>query len=159
MPHSHTPSGTAAAPPKLGPARTERLRLAALPSAPGTARRFTTDLLNAWNLRALAADCGLVVSELVTNSVNHTGRPAPTDYADLYDHTPATIALQLSYTGAILLVEVWDHSEERPVRRHPGAAEESGRGLLLVEALTTAWGHCPAEQGGKVTWACWNTAS
>ena len=36
---------------------------------------------------------------------------------------------------------------------NPGQTPETGRGLPLVEALSTKWGHyAPESQGGKIVW-------
>ena len=53
-----------------------------------------------------------------------------------------------------LLVEVWDQAPGIPVLREAAGDEESGRGLILVNAISEKWGWNPAEgQPGKVVWA------
>ena len=67
-----------------------------------------------------------------------------------------------------VLVEVWDSNPEPPVRADPDLTAESGRGLLLVEAVSATWGYyhvtedasngSPGPDGerqptGKVVWA------
>ncbi|TQF06323.1 ATP-binding protein [Kitasatospora acidiphila] len=54
--------------------------------------------------------------------------------------------------GTDLLIEVTDSSELTPVRRCASELDEGGRGLLLVQELTSLWGWHPVE-GGKVVWA------
>jgi hypothetical protein len=44
-------------------------------------------------------------------------------------------------------------SSQPPVRMDIGADAESGRGLLLVEAVSHGWGWYPAPDGRKVVWA------
>jgi anti-sigma regulatory factor (Ser/Thr protein kinase) len=51
------------------------LRLAALPNAVGSARRFVQHQLSVWRLDDLIEDVALVVSELASNSVKATGPP------------------------------------------------------------------------------------
>jgi hypothetical protein len=51
-----------------------------------------------------------------------------------------------------VVVFVWDASPRPPTRADPGADTESGRGLLLVEALSEHWGYFSPD-GGKVAWA------
>jgi hypothetical protein len=51
-------------------------------------------------------------------------------------------------------IEVWDGLDRMPQRGPDLALEaESGRGLVLVEALSTRWGAYPTAGGGKVVWA------
>ncbi|MGW1053551.1 ATP-binding protein [Streptomyces sp. NPDC002521] len=81
-------------------------------------------------------DLKLLTTEVVTNSIRHT---------------QASCVVCVRWTGERLRVEVTD---VEPSLVSPSCAElmdESGRGLLLVEALAAAWGcqPCPA---GKTTW-------
>lgn len=134
---------------------TSDLMLAALPSAVSTARRFTTLQLGEWGLAHLAEAAELVVSEIVTNAVRHTGTLVPpTGYADLHARTPATIVLRLRVAAGHLFTEVWDRSERPPQPAHPGDTDETGRGLLLVAACATGWSWYPSQQQpGKVVHA------
>lgn len=50
-----------------------------------------------------------------------------------------------------LTVEVSDRSLRLPQPRLAAEGDESGRGLLLVRALTDDWGVRPADEG-KATW-------
>jgi hypothetical protein len=52
-----------------------------------------------------------------------------------------------------LLILVWDASPLPPVRMNTSGDAENGRGLLLVETLSTRWGFFACQHGGKVTWA------
>jgi hypothetical protein len=63
--------------------------------------------------------------------------------------------LWLCSDWARLLVLAGDHSYAQPVRMQPGASAERGRGLVVVEALSTGWGWYPATSRGlaKVVWA------
>ncbi|MER5642645.1 ATP-binding protein [Kitasatospora sp. NPDC002227] len=62
------------------------------------------------------------------------------------------ITLVAQLMAGELLIEVFDQSPAMPRRRPSDDFAENGRGLLLVEALSTAWGWHPAP-GGKVVWA------
>jgi hypothetical protein len=53
--------------------------------------------------------------------------------------------------GARVLIHVWDASDELPVRQQAGPDDDSGRGLLLVESLSVAWGSELQASGGKIT--------
>ncbi|MFF0698551.1 ATP-binding protein [Streptomyces tendae] len=52
-------------------------------------------------------------------------------------------------TDVHVVIEVDDGSPCTPVLRCPGPDDESGRGLLLVQALAEAWGVSP---DGTTTW-------
>src|SRR6478752_1943945 len=92
------------------------------------ARRFAREQLEQWGATGVLDSVSLVVSELVTNAVVHTG-------------TPARLALQLQ--GADLRVEVEDHHPGRAVPmvpERPQDRSEHGRGLLITASLSSAWG-------------------
>ena len=59
---------------------------------------------------------------------------------------------------ARLLILVWDASPLPPVRVSPSADAENGRGLLLVETLSTRWNYFLHHGGGKVVWSLLDTA-
>jgi anti-sigma regulatory factor (Ser/Thr protein kinase) len=85
-------------------------------------------------------DALLLISELVTNAVLHGGPP---------------IVLAIDCDGEGLHVRVRDGSPAEPRRRSADADAEGGRGLTLVELLTTTWGVAPvADQRGpgKEVW-------
>ncbi|HEV3382209.1 MAG TPA: ATP-binding protein, partial [Trebonia sp.] len=83
-----------------------------------------------------------VISELVTNAVEAT------QAARL--NTP----VRLTLIGGLrtLLVAVWDASPEPPVPAAAADDDESGRGLLIVQALSARWDwkQAPPGRGGKV---------
>jgi CheY-like chemotaxis protein len=106
-------------------------------SAP-KARRFVGSALENWGLGALEYDTSLIVSELVTNALLHAG---------------SAVRVTLKRSQQLLRVEVWDGSLDRvPDPKAPVELEEHGRGLMLVSALSRAWGIEPAADG-KVVWA------
>lgn len=120
------------------------LDLGAILTAPGCARAWTRQILWEWGLSSLADTADIVVSELVTNAVMASraiGRPV--------------VRLILSFDRGELAVLVRDDHPGAPQTRHPGADDESGRGLLLAEALSDRLGWYPLEDGGpgKVVWA------
>ena len=128
------------------PARTAGLDLPATPESAGTARHFAHAQLAEWRLAALVDDVDLVISELITNALLHAR-------ADRRVSPRATIRLDLEYTGNnTLYCRVADDSALPPAPEQAGDTAESGRGLLLVEALSTAWGWSH-EAPGKVVWA------
>jgi anti-sigma regulatory factor (Ser/Thr protein kinase) len=124
------------------------LELGSLPGAVPCARLHTRQLLWEWQLTVLSGTAELLVSELVTNAVQITQADART----------APVRLWLLADRARLLMLVWDASPLPPVRVSPDGEAENGRGLLLVEALSTRWDHFGHHSGGKVVWALCDTA-
>ena len=56
--------------------------------------------------------------------------------------------------GKQIVTFVWDPSPQPPVVNDAADDAENGRGLLLVEGLSTRWGwYFVAGLGGKVVWA------
>jgi anti-sigma regulatory factor (Ser/Thr protein kinase) len=126
------------------------LELGALDGAVPSARLHARHVLREWGLAAPADDAELVVSELVTNGVQASRAM-----------THAAIRLWLASDQAQVMICTWDASPRPPVRMDASPDAEHGRGLLLVEAVSTQWGWFPAEPGGpragghhgKVIWA------
>lgn len=107
-------------------------------------RHFLLRTLRTWGLATLADNALLLASELLTNAVCHARGP---------------LTLRVWYSPRELGVEVTDRSTTpRPRARIADDAEESGRGLMLVEALADAWG-TRAEAVGKTVWFTLLTAS
>jgi hypothetical protein len=62
--------------------------------------------------------------------------------------------MSLYVVGDALRIEVTDTRGDRlPRLRHTAADAESGRGLLLVEALADRWGFVPGPPPRKTVWA------
>jgi len=55
-------------------------------------------------------------------------------------------------SGTCLTLEFWDDGAGVPKQVTPGDDDVSGRGLLLVEALSRRWGYTRSALGGKVVW-------
>ena len=101
------------------------------------ARELVVAQCSAWGLQGLCDDAALVVTELVANAVRHAG----TD-------------IEISFTHLVsgLRLEVKDGSR-RPLRHRTAlSSDEGGRGLLLVDALSTRYG-VVGEADGKRVWA------
>ena len=113
-----------------------RQRLPLGTASPGAARRFTGSTLSTWGLDAHGDVAELLVSELVTNAINH-GR--------------TTCLLELTATPTVLRAAVADDGEGAPRLRYAGPEDESGRGLAIVDALASRWGVEPTSSG-KVVW-------
>ena len=129
------------------------LAIGALPTATPCARLHARNIACEWGLHGLADTIELVVSELVTNAVKaSTDRDQRPHYTD--QHGLAWIHLRLSTDRRAALVEVWDENVTLPAPNQPGLDDESGRGLMLVEALAERWGWALAStRRGKIVWA------
>ncbi|MGW6916133.1 ATP-binding protein [Kitasatospora sp. NPDC054939] len=105
----------------------------------------------------------LVVSELVTNAVVHTGCPAvlrlclpmegnPLDGTRAAGGEPGDGTACESAVAGPLRVEVADASQVAPAPRHAGGDVDAtnGRGLELVELLCDRWGWYPDGSGKRV---------
>lgn len=106
------------------------------------ARRYTRSTLARWGLDKAADDIELIACELITNAIT----------ASAALPFRANVGLLLAACPGRLVVMVSDASRAQPVRRRDGGEGVTGRGLGIVEALTTAWGWVP-EAHGKVVWA------
>jgi anti-sigma regulatory factor (Ser/Thr protein kinase) len=114
------------------------------PAEVGRARRWARSRLAGSGIKAdeaLAETLILLVSELVTNAVVHTGCPA---------------VLRLSLPGAatepsIVRLEVADSSDRAPVPTCADGDATGGRGLALVDGLADRWGWS-SEGVGKRIW-------
>jgi anti-sigma regulatory factor (Ser/Thr protein kinase) len=93
----------------------------------------------------------LLVSELVTNAVRFTGTPALGQrHPGRADASQITLSLRRFREG--LLVEVHDTGSSRPIRSAAGEYAETGRGLMLIDALSTEWSYFFPPGGGKVVY-------
>ncbi|OQR62161.1 diguanylate cyclase [Streptomyces maremycinicus] len=110
--------------------------LAAAPVSVPEGRTFLHKALTSWNCTERADDALLLLSETLTNAVQHSEGP---------------IGLHLHRTATDLTVEVSDRSPQLPQPRAPVEHAESGRGLILVRALAADWGVRPTDEG-KATW-------
>jgi GAF domain-containing protein/serine phosphatase RsbU (regulator of sigma subunit)/anti-sigma regulatory factor (Ser/Thr protein kinase) len=106
-------------------------------SSASEARRFLTETVGSWGLHPDAAhDAALVLTELVTNAVLHTRSPV------------RLVARRLPGT---LRVEVHDGSHVLPTRRSHDVEASTGRGLELVDSVSSRWG-VHATDAGKAVW-------
>ncbi|MFD6115381.1 ATP-binding protein [Streptomyces yangpuensis] len=86
-----------------------------------------------------AGDAELCVTELLANVVRHLGEGTP-------------VTLRISGRAARTRVELTDPAPAaRPVRREADTADESGRGLALLDALALRWGVTQGH-GTKTVW-------
>lgn len=121
--------------------RRASLRLEPAPAAPARARRMITEICREWGIDDLIGPATLIVSELVSNAVQHAG---------------TAMTVDASLRGEHLCLSVRDHHPQAPTvpDRAPvdGPPTVGGRGLQLIESYATSWGsHAAAD--GKTVWA------
>jgi anti-sigma regulatory factor (Ser/Thr protein kinase) len=85
-----------------------------------------------------AEAASLVVSELLANAIVHSERP----------DEPIEIAVACSEQR--IHIEVVDHNGQPPAQREIKVDAPSGRGLMIVDALTSDWGWNSLEDGNRV---------
>jgi anti-sigma regulatory factor (Ser/Thr protein kinase) len=123
--------------------RVASITLADDPRSPGRARAWTESRLDSWEIDDEGVTT-LLVSELVTNAVKHAR---------------ATSTLTLAVAAGMIEVSVTDGGSPRLVipaqsdmtaRGSTRVISESGRGLMIVEALADTWGVTPAGRRKQV---------
>ena len=110
--------------------------LAPEPESPRAARSFVIDWLRIWDYGCLVDAVGLVMSELASNTVQHTGSEFTVGIEDL---------------GAGIRVTVQDPVSAPPVLRTAAETDLNGRGMTIVDVLSDAWGTEVVPEG-KVVW-------
>jgi hypothetical protein len=124
---------------------TERLKatLPPEPDSPSIARNLVSDACLAWDRVELLHPSRAVMSELVTNAIEHA-------------RTEATVVVSLRGAGVHLSVADGVTAPPRLLRmsrvRRDQPLDEHGWGLHMVDALAVAWGSLPTSTG-KVVWA------
>jgi anti-sigma regulatory factor (Ser/Thr protein kinase) len=129
------------------------LALAALPTSPFWARRYTRLFLNSCRgiSEGTAETAELLVSELVSNAVRFARNPGRTlRYSERAD--AGLISLSLRHFREGLLIEVYDGDSNPPIRSLADEYAESGRGLMLIDALSKEWSYFFPPGGGKVVY-------
>jgi anti-anti-sigma factor len=121
------------------PATRAALRLVSTAEAPTLARSFVDESCEQWHVSPEVTEAlRLISTELVTNVVIHA-------------HTAMRLILRRSRRHIHLAVV---DEEPRPatLRRPASPQSPTGRGLIFVEAFSSAWG-CTPTATGKSTWA------
>jgi anti-sigma regulatory factor (Ser/Thr protein kinase) len=120
-------------------ARVVQFSVAGDPAAVGPARHELRDALRDWDLDPDAIDrATLCLSELVTNAVVHAASGSWVRVTN----DAGSVAVTVRSPGAPL--PGLDHGVDDPLQVH-------GRGLQLVEALSSSWGS-EVQGGGLTTW-------
>ncbi len=108
------------------------------PTSVGAARRFVRDVLKTRRLDdGVVSTVELLTSEVVTNAIVHA-RSGP--------------QLAVEVNDELVRVAVRDSSPDLPVRRLGRLDDLSGRGVVIVEELASAWGVERERSGAKRVW-------
>ncbi|MFE5534408.1 ATP-binding protein [Streptomyces sp. NPDC056492] len=110
------------------------VQLSATPRGARLGRMLAIEQLRAWGLPFEAP--GQIIAELSANAITH-GRVPGRDFK-----------LALTVTPGTLLIEVTDTRSDRIPK-----IRDTGRGLLLVEALADRWGVREGPAPWKAVWA------
>ena len=129
------------------------VRLPADPLSAAAARRFLADGLRAWDLTELADDSALVLTEMCSNATLHSGA----QYFEVsIERLPGrSLRVAVADDGAVPAAAV----VARPAPLRPAEDEDdpdefitTGRGLLIISALSQQWGVRDMPTG-KIVWA------
>ncbi len=114
-----------------------QLRLVPEITAPRRARTFVAEACAAWHREQYSELGQLVVSELVSNAVLHSG---------------TTIEVEVRLGEDRLRLRVHDDGDGLPAVVPPERRMVGGVGLDLVSKVARSWGVTPGPHGGKDVW-------
>lgn len=115
------------------------MELLPVSGAPRRARNEVTDACVRWDVPELVAPATLIISELVSNVV---------------DHARTLMTIEVMRRDSDLYLAVHDGVSAPPVPRDRDGRDVTmrGRGLILVAAAATTWGYEDRDDG-KTVWA------
>jgi anti-sigma regulatory factor (Ser/Thr protein kinase) len=117
-------------------------------SSPKVARRWAANTLKEVVNDDMAYDITVCLSELVTNSLEHT---TPT-----IDRKDLTCKIHVRSLPSVTLIHVEcidpGSQQSTPNRRPASDTDINGRGLKIVESLADEWGHDDTVPGQRTTW-------
>lgn len=127
-------------------AKRAHARLAPTPEAPAVARKLVDKACRDWGVPHLIADAQLIISELVSNAVEHA-------------HTDIDVTVRCHRNHLRLGVGDRNATPPRPALTAGAGAGVAvrGRGLPMVAARALRWGTI-AGADGKIVWAALSTA-
>jgi anti-sigma regulatory factor (Ser/Thr protein kinase) len=109
-------------------------------SSVAPARRWAREKFEAAGLDPEIRDVlVLLISEVVTNAVEHAAPP---------------LLLRIETGSDMTRVEVMDRARDLPILRDPEPFDTGGRGIKFVNDLSTRWGTEPPDgpDGSKTVW-------
>jgi hypothetical protein len=140
-----------------------RLDLGALPGAVPCARLHARLVLTEWGQAQAGDSVELIVSELMTNALRACTDPVAGRPGYDAEGRQLPLGLRLASDRRQVLVEIWDGNLAPPVPGQTSLEGETGRGLLMVEAVSSRWGYyyparqsrgtAPDARAAKVVWA------
>lgn len=108
------------------------------PAAVSGARRFLRRTLKEWGIdEELVDNATLCLSELVTNAVIHS-------------HTGCLVRVVLEHSVLTTTILDWGAAHPASVAKVADPLQVHGRGLQVVEALASRWGHRLDNEGASV---------
>lgn len=116
-------------------ARPETLTVPSVPRSVAAVRRFAVAACDGCP-EEVRETVALLVSEVATNALVHGS---------------GDVEVSVRRRDGLLRVEVADGSTDAPVPRAADAEAEGGRGLALVDALSSGWG-TELTPSGKTVW-------
>jgi len=120
----------------LGSLRVLCVDLPPEPTSATRARALAREQLSAMCTRDALDTIALLVTELVTNAILHARTP---------------LQLTLETQPGLVRICVEDESNEQPTLQHYEPDAVTGRGLVLVDQLSSSWG-VDSTPSGKVVW-------
>ncbi len=108
-----------------------------VPSVLRSVRQFVTDHLTAWGAATFADDASLVVSELATNAVIHARSP---------------FLVTVGRDAKTVRIAVQDRGDGAPILNQAGPLDPGGRGVAIVDRISTRWGIDWLARG-KIVWS------
>ncbi|MEU7183207.1 MULTISPECIES: ATP-binding protein [Streptomyces] len=126
----------------LGTGGVASLRFGTGTQAVADSRRFASEVLRQWKIQPREADILLVVSELVTNAIQHAAGAA--DECGW---------LTVAKKGSTVLCTVADTSQTPPTLLRQQPDDGWGYGLHIVQTVCESWGYTLLPAQGKAVWA------
>jgi anti-sigma regulatory factor (Ser/Thr protein kinase) len=112
--------------------------------APRVARDAIVDALSGRASSTVVERAKLIVSELVTNSLVHSGAG---------EGEEITVTVHGGERGCLIVVADPGHRTGRIAPRAPDRVHGGGMGLLVVDAMCAHWGVLRGEGGSNCVWA------
>ena len=118
--------------------RNASIDLPSIPPSVTVSRHLVLELLRSWDVPHDREDAALLVTELVSNVVDHVGGQT-------------TLTLELAVSEDWLRIGVVDGSSVRPVVQELSTDRPRGRGMRMVQLIADRWG-AEDHRGGKRVW-------